>query len=96
MFNSVKGAAPRAIRGAAWLRIFPMLGSLLTKINSGSQESGSCAPVSVLIDERSDGVHLSCDTMMSPLAAYGNTKALEVARELDAKRDKPATEAARS
>lgn len=48
-------------------------------------DAGSYAPVTILIDERSDGVHLSYDRMASLLAAYENTEALKVARELDAK-----------
>jgi uncharacterized protein (DUF302 family) len=48
-------------------------------------DTGSYAPVSILIDERRDGVHLSYDTMTSCLAPYGNPEALKVARELDAK-----------
>jgi uncharacterized protein (DUF302 family) len=59
-------------------------------------DTGSYAPVSVLIDERADGVHLSYDTMASLLAPYGNAKALEVARDLDAKIEKLLTEAAHS
>jgi hypothetical protein len=47
--------------------------------------AGSYAPVTVLIDERPDGVHLSYDTMASYLAPYGNPKALEIARDLDEK-----------
>lgn len=43
------------------------------------------APVTILLDERSDGVHLSYDRMASLLAAYENAEALKVARELDAK-----------
>ena len=48
-------------------------------------DAGSYAPVTLLIDERSDGVHLSYDRMTSLLAPYGNTEALKVARDLDAK-----------
>jgi uncharacterized protein (DUF302 family) len=48
-------------------------------------DAGSCAPVTILIDERADGVHLSYDRITSFLASYGNTEALKVARELDAK-----------
>jgi uncharacterized protein (DUF302 family) len=48
-------------------------------------DAGSYAPVTVLIDEREDGVHISYDRMASYLAAYGNLAALEVARELDLK-----------
>jgi len=41
--------------------------------------------VTVLVDERADGVHLSYDKMESFLAPYGNRDALEVARNLDKK-----------
>jgi hypothetical protein len=48
-------------------------------------DAGSYAPVTVLVDERQDGVHLSYNLMASYLAPYGNLAALEVARNLDAK-----------
>jgi uncharacterized protein (DUF302 family) len=48
-------------------------------------DAGSYAPVTVLIDERPDGVHVSYDTMASLLAPYGNKQAVEVARGLDRK-----------
>src|SRR6201988_3446187 len=48
-------------------------------------DAGSYAPVTVLVDERSDGVHLSYDRMASFLAPYGNSDALSVARNLDEK-----------
>ncbi len=48
-------------------------------------DAGSYAPVTVLVDERVDGVHLSYDRMASFLAPYGNRDALEVARNLDTK-----------
>jgi uncharacterized protein (DUF302 family) len=48
-------------------------------------DAGSYAPVTILVDERSDGVHLSYDRMTSLLAPYGNRDALDVARHLDAK-----------
>jgi uncharacterized protein (DUF302 family) len=48
-------------------------------------DAGSYAPVTVLVDERADGVHLSYDTMASFLAPYENHDALEVARNLDKK-----------
>jgi hypothetical protein len=46
-------------------------------------DAGSYAPVTILIDERPDGVHLTYDTMESYLTSYGNETALDVARELD-------------
>ena len=48
-------------------------------------DAGSYAPVTVLVDERADGVHLSYDRMASLLGPYGNHDALEVARNLDKK-----------
>ena len=48
-------------------------------------DAGSYAPVTVLVDERSDGVHISYDRMASLLAPYGNPDALSVARDLDTK-----------
>ena len=48
-------------------------------------DAGSYAPVTVLVDERADGVHLSYDRMASLLAPYDNSEALNVARDLDAK-----------
>ena len=48
-------------------------------------DAGSYAPVTILIDERPDGVHLSYDKMASLVAPYQNAAALNVARELDAK-----------
>ncbi|MGO8914971.1 MAG: DUF302 domain-containing protein [Stellaceae bacterium] len=57
-------------------------------------DAGSYAPVTVLIDERAGGVHLSYDKMASLLAPYGNPDALSVARDLDAKVEALLTEAA--
>jgi uncharacterized protein (DUF302 family) len=47
-------------------------------------DAGSYAPVTVLVDERPDGVHLSYDKMESFLTPYGNPDAVKVARDLDA------------
>ena len=48
-------------------------------------DAGSYAPVTVLVDERPDGVHLSYDRMASFLATYGSHDALRVAEDLDNK-----------
>src|SRR5712691_3000476 len=48
-------------------------------------DAGSYAPVTILLDERPDGVHLTYDKMSSLLAPYGNSEALAVARDLDSK-----------
>jgi uncharacterized protein (DUF302 family) len=57
-------------------------------------EAASYAPVTVLVDDRPDGVHLGYDKMASFLAPYGNAEALAVARELDAKIEKLMRDAA--
>jgi uncharacterized protein (DUF302 family) len=48
-------------------------------------DAGSYAPVTILIDERPDGIHISYDRMASFLAPYENAEALKVAKDLDAK-----------
>jgi uncharacterized protein (DUF302 family) len=48
-------------------------------------DAGAYAPVTILVDERSDGVHLTYDKMVSLLATYGNSAALAVAKDLDDK-----------
>ena len=48
-------------------------------------DAGSYAPVTLLVDERPDGVHVSYDKMESYLLPYGNLDALAVARNLDTK-----------
>jgi uncharacterized protein (DUF302 family) len=48
-------------------------------------DAGSYAPVTILVDERADGVHLSYDKMTSLLAPYGSEEAMKVAQELDSK-----------
>jgi uncharacterized protein (DUF302 family) len=48
-------------------------------------DAGSYAPVTILVDERPDGVHLSYDRMASFLATYGSPEALKVAQDLDSK-----------
>jgi uncharacterized protein (DUF302 family) len=57
-------------------------------------DAGSYAPVTVLVDERTDGVHLSYDTMASFLEPYRNAEALKVAKDLDAKVEALLTSAA--
>jgi uncharacterized protein (DUF302 family) len=57
-------------------------------------DAASYAPVTILIDERPDGVHLAYDRMASLLAPYGNEEALRVARDLDMKVEKLLAEAA--
>lgn len=81
-------AAPRSMRF--------ILGNPVTmsRMLEHVPDAGSYAPVTVLIDERPDGVHLSYDKMASFLAPYGSPEALLVARELDAKVERLLTAAA--
>jgi len=57
-------------------------------------DAGCYAPVTILIDERPDGVHLSYDRMATFLAPYENEQALKVARDLDTKVEALLAEAA--
>jgi uncharacterized protein (DUF302 family) len=58
---------------------------LMKQMAEHVHDAASYAPVTVLIDERADGVHISYDRMASYLASYGNLAALEVARAVDKK-----------
>jgi uncharacterized protein (DUF302 family) len=57
-------------------------------------EAASYAPITLLVDERSDGIHLGYDKMASFLAPYESSKALTVARNLDHKVEKLMRDAA--
>jgi hypothetical protein len=48
-------------------------------------DAASYAPITILVDERADGVHLSYDSMASLIVPYGSEPALAVAAVLDAK-----------
>jgi uncharacterized protein (DUF302 family) len=48
-------------------------------------DAGSYAPVTILVDERLDGVHVSYDKMESYLLPYGSSEALTIAHNLDTK-----------
>jgi uncharacterized protein (DUF302 family) len=58
---------------------------IMKEMAKHAPDAGSYAPVTVLVDERTDGVHLSYDRMASLLTPYENPDALEVARNLDMK-----------
>jgi uncharacterized protein (DUF302 family) len=58
-------------------------------------DAGSYAPVTILIEERPGSVRICYDRMASYLAPYGNSDALKVARELDAKVERILTGAAK-
>jgi uncharacterized protein (DUF302 family) len=46
-------------------------------------DAAAYAPVTILVDERPDSVHLSYDSMASLLAPYESPEALAVGRDLD-------------
>ena len=58
---------------------------IMRKMAKVVPDAASYAPVTILISERADGVHLSYDSMESLLAPYGSEAACAVAKELDAK-----------
>jgi uncharacterized protein (DUF302 family) len=74
-----KPSAPRSFR---FLIGNPLI---MKKMAVHVPDAASYAPVTILIDERPDGVHLSYDRMASFLASYGNSEALKVAQDLDSK-----------
>ena len=71
--------------GPGFVRLVVGNPSIMRRMAEHVPDAGSYAPVTILIDERSDGVHISYDRMSSFLSIYQNAKALEVARELDSK-----------
>jgi len=77
--RATRGEAPRIVR----LVIGNPL--IMKEMAKHVPDAGSYAPVTVLVDERADGVHLSYDRMATRLAPYGNPDALDVARSLDMK-----------
>jgi nitrilase len=48
-------------------------------------DTASYAPITILIDERADGVHVSYDLVSSLIAPYGSSIATALARNLDTK-----------
>ncbi len=75
----------RGAQGPKMLRLVvgnPLIMKEMAKI---VPDAASYAPVTILIDERADGVHLSYDSMASLLAPYGSEAALVVATDLDSK-----------
>jgi uncharacterized protein (DUF302 family) len=72
-------AAPRSMRFVVGNPIImsPMVQHL--------PDAGSYAPVTILIDQRPDGVYLAYDRIATFLAPYGNSEAMKVARDLEAK-----------
>jgi uncharacterized protein (DUF302 family) len=80
--------APRSVR---FLIGNPLI---MKQMVEHAPDAGSYAPVTILLDERPDGVRLSYDRMASFLTTYGSEDALKVARDLDAKIEAVLTKAA--
>ena len=72
-------------RGPRILRLIVGNPLIMQEMAGAVPDAASYAPVTILVDERADGVHLSYDSMASLLAPYGDAAALSVARDLDAK-----------
>jgi hypothetical protein len=83
--GSVLRTVPGGSRAANSLRLLVGNPLIMAEMAKHVADAGSYAPVTVLIDERADGVHLSYDKMASFLAPYGSADAAKVARDLDAK-----------
>ena len=58
---------------------------IMRQMVESAPDAGSYAPVTILVYQREDGVHVSYDLMASYLAGCGSEKALAVAKDLDAK-----------
>jgi uncharacterized protein (DUF302 family) len=83
-----QGAVVQKETGQATPRIIRLLVGnplIMKEMAKHVPDAGSYAPVTVLVDERANGVNLSYDKMTSLLAPYGNRDALDVARDLDSK-----------
>jgi uncharacterized protein (DUF302 family) len=82
------GDVLRKERGGKGPKIFRfVVGNPLIKkeMVKTAPDAASYVPLTILVDERADGVHLTYDSMESFLTPYGNEAALAVARDLDAK-----------
>ena len=78
----VQKATGRATRSVRLVVGNPLI---MKELASRVPDAGSYAPITILVDERADGVHLSYDRMASFLAPYNHPDALAVARTLDAR-----------
>ncbi len=82
------GEVIRKESGTCTLRIVRIVAGnplIMKEVVKHVPDAGSYTPVTILIEERPNAVHLSYDRMASYLAPYGNDEALSVARDLDAK-----------
>jgi hypothetical protein len=71
--------------GAKILRLVVGNPLVMAQMVGFASDAGSYAPVTILIDERPDGIHLSYDRVESFIAPYGSVEAQRTAHDLDAK-----------
>lgn len=72
-------------RGPEVLRLVVGNPLIMRAMAETAPDAAAYAPVTILIDGRADGVHLSYDLMESLLAPSGSPQATRVARDLDSK-----------
>jgi hypothetical protein len=82
-------------KGPRILRLLVGNPLIMKEMAKSVPDAASYAPVTILIDERPDGVRLSYDSMASLLAPYGSMAALRIAEDLDGKVESLLTSAAR-
>jgi uncharacterized protein (DUF302 family) len=78
-------AVERGGSGPKLLRLIVGNPLIMKEMVRATPDAASYAPVTILVDERADGVHLSYDSTASLLAPYGSQTAVAIARALDAK-----------
>jgi hypothetical protein len=72
-------------RGPKILRLVVGNPLIMKEMAKTVPDAASYAPVTILVDERADGVHLSYDLMASLVSPYGSESARSIATDLDAK-----------
>ena len=75
----------RGGQGPRMLRLVVGNPIIMKEMAKTAPDAAAYAPVTILVDQRADGVHLSYDSMASLIAPYGSQAALAVARDLDEK-----------
>ena len=85
----------RGGQGPKVLRLLVGNPLIMKEMAKAAPDAASYAPVTILVHEQADGVHLSYDEMASLIAPYGSQDALAVAKDLDAKVERLLVAAAR-
>ena len=74
----------RGGQGPRMLRLVVGNPIIMKEMAKTAPDAAAYAPVTILVDQRADGVHLSYDSMASLVAPYGSQSAVAVASDLDA------------